>query len=67
MTKASSPSKKIICTPFSQFKRGSFLACMSAHFLERAASRLRAMCIMTAQGTALSMAPMKPSGVTLES
>ena len=69
LIQASSPSRNSICTPFSSSKTSPAWpeASMSAHLRVRAASTLRATCMSMAQGAALSVAPTKPSGVTLES
>src|SRR3569833_1110461 len=64
-TQASSPSRNMIWTPFSSSRPSppSPAAFIASHFLVSASSMLLATCMSMAQGAALSMAPMKPSGL----
>jgi len=65
LTNASSPSRSRIWTPLSSSKPAKPSACIASHFLVNASSTLRAACIIIAHGAALSVAPMKPAGVSL--
>ena len=67
---ASSPSMKIIWMPWCSVRRLSSSLSeeevdIDAHLAVRASSILRAACMSMAHGAALSVAPMKPMGVSL--
>ena len=64
IVKASSPSRSRIWTPI-EASRSEAEEDMESHFLVSAASILRAAWRSMAQGAALSVAPMKPAGVSL--
>jgi hypothetical protein len=67
-TKASSPSRRMSWMPFSASNPSvSPFAFISSHFLVSAASIDLAACKIIATGAALSVAPMNPVGVILES